>query len=242
MRRRFALAALVLLLPGVAAAQQRPAQRYSADWLVTTQGLSQTWHVQVDGERMRADLSAYELVDLQLWSCPQRAIVRHDLKKIGLVIPYKQRFEEFAYDPAVDLSDLDRREGVEELGPESVNGESAKKFRTTQNGDTVLFWLAKADGVLLKASSSGSPGYALDVRNLKRGPQLASAFDLPAGLARADRTTESAADVASGLLSTLAPSLGSLMQTGQLETLPPEQRARVARECRAAEVPGLFGQ
>jgi hypothetical protein len=197
--------------------------------------------VQVDGERMRADLTAYELVDLQLYTCPQRAIVRHDLKQVGLAAPYKQRYEAFAYDPALDLADLDRREGVETLGDEKVNGESATGHRATQNGDTVLFWLAKADGVLLKASSTRVPGYALEVRNLKRGPQPASAFELPPGLARVDRTGESAADVANGLLSALVPSLGSLMKTGQLETLSAEQRDGVLRECRAVELPGLFG-
>jgi hypothetical protein len=233
---------MVCALASGAVAQSGPPQRYSADWLVASQGLSQTWRVQVDGQRMRADLTAYELVDLQLYTCPQRAIVRHDLRQIGLAIPYRQRYEAFAYDPALDLSDLDRREGVEALGDESVNGESATRFRSTQNGDTVLFWLAKADGVLLKAASTRPPGYALEVRNLKRGPQPASAFELPAGLTRVDRTGESAADLANGLLDSLLPSLASLVKTGRLETLSAEQRDAVLRDCRAVELAGLFGR
>ena len=167
---------------------------------------SQTWHVQVDGDgcappqSVRAGHCSFNTVPARL--------VRHDLKKVGLVIPYKQRFEEFAYDPAVDLSDLDRREGVEELGAESVNGESATSYRATQDGDTILFWLAKTDGVLLKASSTRTPGYALEVRNLKRGPQPASAFELPQGCTRVIARPNSATDVANSLLATLVPSLG----------------------------------
>ena len=242
MSRRVALALSVCLLASAAAAPSRPAQRYSADWRVATQGLSQTWHVQVDGDRMRADLSAYELVDLQLYVCPQHALVRHDLKQIGLVIPYKRRLEAFAYDPAVDLVDLDRREGVEALGAETVNGESATKYRATQDGDSALFGLAQTDGVLLKASSTRAPGYTLEVRNLKRGPQPASAFELPPGLTRVDRTGESASDVANALLASMVPTLGGLVQSGQLETLPPEQHDAVLRECRAADMPSLFGR
>jgi hypothetical protein len=227
---------LIVMLAGVAGADPGPVQRFSADWLVTSQGLSQTWRVLVDGPRMRADLTAYQLVDLQLYACPQRAIVRHDLKKIGLVVPYKQVYEEFAYDPGVDLADLDKREGVEVLGAESVNGESATKYRAAQDGDAVLFWLAKADGVLLKASSTRTPGYALEVRDLKRGPVAASAFEVPEGLTRVDRTGESASDIANTLLASLVPSLGSLVQSGQLETLKGEDRNRVLRDCRVIEL------
>jgi hypothetical protein len=236
MRYGRALAALIITLAGVAGAEPEPVQRYSADWVVTSQGLSQTWRVLVDGPRMRADLEAYQIVDLQLYACPQRAVVRHDLKQIGLVVPYKRVYEEFAYDPAVDLAGLDQREGVEKLGVESVGGESATKYRATQEGDTVLFWLATADGVLLKASSPRTPGYALDVRNLKRGPQAASAFELPEGFARVDRKGEAASDVANILLSSIVPSLGSLMQSGQVETLTAEERNGVLRECRAVEL------
>jgi hypothetical protein len=236
MRARSALTALIVWLAGAAGAEPAPAQRYSADWVVASQGLTQTWRVLVDGPRMRADLEAYQLVDLQLYACPQRAVVRHDLKKIGLVVPYKRVYQDFAYDPAVDLADLDQRDGVEALGAENVNGESATKYRAAQEGDTVLFWLAKADGVLLKASSNRAPGYTLEVRNLKRGPQAASAFELPDGFSRVDRTGESASDVANSLLAAIVPSLGSLMQTGQLETLSTAEREGVARECRTVQL------
>jgi hypothetical protein len=231
---RVALVLLAFVLAAPAAAQERPAQRYAASWQLTTQGVSQTWRVRVDGERLRADLSAYELVDLQVYVCPQHAIVRHDLKKVALVIPYKRRYEELAYDPSLDLADLDRREGVEALGLETVNGEPARRHRATQNGDTALFWLAEKDGVLLKASSTRAPGYALEVRDLVRGPQPAGAFELPAGLARVDRTREPAEGVVRGLLTALVPALGNL------GSLPAEQRDGVLRECRPADLGGFF--
>ena len=68
--------ALLTIWLAIAASDAAAPQRYSADWEISAQGaLSQTWHVQVDGGRIRADLTAWELVGLRLYACPQRGIV-----------------------------------------------------------------------------------------------------------------------------------------------------------------------
>jgi hypothetical protein len=118
-------------------------------------------------------------------------LLRHDLGKAWLVMPRMAALAELPGEVLARLGQVIQGTDLKPLGTETVNGVTAVKHQATGTF-TGLVWLSRS-GIPIKLdgqrrSDSGPRRLLLEQRNVAPGPQAASLFEPPAGLARIQMT------------------------------------------------------
>ena len=121
-------------------------------------------------------------------------LLRHDLGKAWLVMPRMHALAELPGEVLARLGQAIQGTDLKPIGTETLNGIAAVKHRATGTF-TGTVWLSRS-GILVKLDGQrrvegGARRLFLEQRNIAPGPQPASLFEPPAGLARIQMTDPS---------------------------------------------------
>lgn len=171
-----------LLPPAALRADDAPpftmAKQYSADMTITSnQGFNMTSHTAMDGDKVRSDMQMSNGMAVS-------TIIRKDQKKLYHILVAQKMVMVADFDP----TKMDNASAVvngpkgkfELVGPDSVDGVAATKYKVTSDGKVSYFWIdTTTKNPLQMAAEDGS--YTVRWKNYKPGPQDASLFEPPAG-------------------------------------------------------------
>jgi hypothetical protein len=174
------LAAAVLLIlsfaPASAADWLRPDVAYAATRTMQAGGMTISGPVHYDGGKERFEMT--------MEGRQQVMIRREDKQLLYMVMPQMGMGMEMrlggpkAMPGARDYAELQ----PEEVGRETVAGEATTKYRVSAEGGTIFIW-ATDDGIPLRMEGESPEGrFVMELSDLKRGPQPAELFEVPAGI------------------------------------------------------------
>jgi len=151
------------------------AQEFSADMVMTQQGVTTNAKVFMSGEKSRMETPG------------SISISRMDKKVMWILMPEQKMYMEQAFDPSKMMVSSGKVEGELErtpLGKDTVGGRVADKYKVTYEiqgmKNEMYQWIESGSSFPLKtASIDGS--WSAEYRNIKTGPQPDSLFELPAG-------------------------------------------------------------
>lgn len=167
----FALAALFV----VSLAATVFAQEFSADMVMTQQGVTTNAKVFMSGEKSRMETPG------------SVSISRMDKKVMWLLMPDQKMYMEQAFDPSKMMASSEKVEGELErtpLGKDTVDGRVTDKYKVTYEiqgiRNEMYQWIESGSNFPIKtASLDGS--WSAEYKNIKTGPQPDSLFEVPAG-------------------------------------------------------------
>jgi hypothetical protein len=155
----------------------KPLAQFSADQVMHVGGQTMSGKIYVDGSNMRTEMQAPGM------PAPTVSIVSGERKTIWIIMPGNMYMERSIED-SDDTSHVawTRPESLEPLGRETIDGHVCEKFRIRSSAD-LFFYLSADDGAPVRLlSADGS--IRIDWKNVKKGPQPAALFQLPAGATR----------------------------------------------------------
>ncbi len=149
-------------------------QDFSADMVSTANGQSFQGKIYVSQEKTRMDM-------------PQNAVITRFDKNVTWMIVHEQRmYMEQPLDPTMRAKVSKEMPGEVErvaLGPETVEGKPAQKFKITYTENRkqtqIYQWVGEADIPVKIEAVDGS--WSVEYRNLEAGPQPDSLFEVPDG-------------------------------------------------------------
>jgi len=192
-----ALAAMILVAaPAWADKLPLPKAAYSADVIFFTKGKQSTGHINVDGPKERRQAKNAAGID-------KTTIIRRDQGKAGLVYDLKPNRKlavamrmaaaEAAGEIGAPGTDIDAFYGADAVpqGPETIDGLLTTKYAIKIDGGPDLVvnatvW-ATDDGIIVRVvgktsiDTDAAPS-RMELKNIMRGPQDPSLFEVPAGL------------------------------------------------------------
>jgi hypothetical protein len=170
-----------------------PKASYSADVLFFTKGKEFSGHINVDGPKERRQARNAAGVDTTIIIRRDQGKV-YDLKpKRHLAVGLRIAAAEAAGDIGAAGTDVDTFYGTdaESQGPETIDGLLTTKYAIKIDGGPDLVvnatvW-ATDDGIIVKVIGKTSidadkPPSRMELKNIVRGPQDASLFELPPGM------------------------------------------------------------
>lgn len=151
------------------------AQEFSADMVMTQQGVTTNAKVFMSGEKSRMETSG------------SISISRMDKKVMWILMPEQKMYMEQAFDPGKMMVSSGKVEGELErtpLGKDTVDGRVAEKYKVTYEiqgtRNEMYQWIEGGSNFPLKtASLDGS--WSAEYRNINTGPQPDSLFEVPDG-------------------------------------------------------------
>lgn len=175
MKRTIASACIALLLMTTAAL----AVEFSADQVVKAKGMG-SFDAKINFTekkwRTEANVAGQHTI----------SIVRTDKNVTWVLMPEEKMYMENKIDPSQRIATSKKMTGEikrEKLGRESVNGINCEKSKITYKEGTktasVYLWLSD-DGLPVK-SEAADGSWSSEMKNIKKGPQAASLFEIPAG-------------------------------------------------------------
>jgi len=166
---------LCILLLGSAAF----AVEYSAEYVTTVDGEKTTSKMfyAKDKCRMEVETEAGRSI----------SICRFDKDVMWTLMPEQKMYMETELpEPGEEgyMGDYDKKELGKKIGSEKINGEMCDKYKVyadkEEKDDFMYVWISQKDSIVMKtASSDGS--VTTEVKNLKKGKQAASLFEIPEG-------------------------------------------------------------
>jgi hypothetical protein len=178
MKRLLALAcALLFASPLLAQAAVKPVDQFTADQVIIVGGQTMSGKIYVDGGNLRTEMQAPGM------PAPAVSIVNGARNTIWIIMPgnmYMERSIETSDD--VSHAAWTRPEALEPIGREPIDGQVCEKFRIRSSAD--LFFYLSADGGAPVRLLSADGSIRIDWKNVKKGPQPAALFQLPAGATR----------------------------------------------------------
>lgn len=178
----FGFCLLVSLVPAALAAPDwlRPDAAYSATRVMRVGGLEISGPLHYD--------SGKERFEMTMEGTQQIMIRREDKDRLYMIMPQMGMGMEIplggpqAMPSPDDYAELQ----PEEMGRETLNGEDVTRYRveTDDAGQSfsVIVW-ATDDGIPLRVEGESAEGrFEMEMRDLKRGPQPAELFEVPAGI------------------------------------------------------------
>jgi len=167
-------------LPARSAVLTPPETGYSATRIVTTGGNEISGKVYSQGRNERWEMTVQGMRHV--------SILQHDAGRAFLYMPDMNMAMTMNTADAEKYGVSDIFTGIEAevAGRDVVNGEETTRYRiapSPKNGNTeTMVWLTD-DGIPVKAEGQGSQGdFSMELKDLKRGPQDGSLFQLPDGV------------------------------------------------------------
>jgi hypothetical protein len=179
--------------PAIADKLPLPTAAYSADVVFESKGREYGGHMNMDGVKERLDITDAN-------GKPSEKIIRRDLGKVfdlrpqrHLAVAMRIAAAEAAGETGAPGVDVDSFYGIEATpqGNETIAGMPTTKYAINVEagpGLTVnaMVW-ATDDGIIVRATGKTSldpenPPARMELRNIVRGPQDPSLFELPAGM------------------------------------------------------------
>lgn len=161
------------------------------DWLRPDAAYSATRVMRAGGHEISGPLhydSGKERFEMTMEGARQIMIRREDKDRLYMIMPQMGMGMEIplggpqAMPSPDDYAELQ----PEEIGRETLHGEDVTKYRVEANdaGESysVFVW-ATDDGIPLRVEGESAEGrFEMEMRDLKRGPQPAELFEVPAGI------------------------------------------------------------
>ena len=168
---------VVVLFFGLAAgtfAAVKPADRFSAEQVMTVRGQVLNGKIYVDAGNMRTEMQPAGAPE------PMVSIVNGAKRTLWMIMPGNMYIEKtLDQDEDASRAAWTSPEKLEPLGREQVDGVECEKFRV-KGDEEMLFFVSAKDGHPVRMVS-GDGKLRIDWKNVKPGPQPASLFELPAG-------------------------------------------------------------
>lgn len=167
-------AGVLFAVNAVAAPDIRPTVDYSAEMTIVAgqeQGTAKVYH---SGSADRRDMEM----------AGQKMTMISDTKEMLMIVPGTGMAMRMSVpnDPVSQVYARAEEAKFEIVDKETVSGEATTKYRINEPEARGHVWLTD-DGILMRARMTSDHGdVAIDVTNLKRGPQESSLFQPPAGL------------------------------------------------------------
>ena len=167
------VAVLCLLVPGIS--EGAAGTHFSANMISTSQGRTFEAKIYVGENKMRMDM-------------PQNImIVRMDRNTSYMIMPSQGMYMEQPIDRSKMMKTSKEVEGELErvaMGPESVNGQAAQKFKVTyrdgQAQAQMFQWIGDSEIPVKMAAVDGS--WSVEYRDISKGTPDDSLFEIPVGL------------------------------------------------------------
>lgn len=165
----------VLVFFAVSLAVTAFAQEFSADMVMTQNGVTTNAKVFMSGQKSRMEAPG------------SISISRMDKKVMWILMPEQKMYMEQAFDPSKMMASSEKVEGELErtpLGKDTVDGKVTDKYKVTYEiqgmRNEMYQWIESGFNFPIKTSSlDGS--WSAEYRNIKTGPQPDSLFEVPAG-------------------------------------------------------------
>lgn len=169
--RRLLFSALLVL--GLKAFAAQPAERFSADQVMSVQGRQLKGRIFVDGGNMRSETAIEGGPEMV-------SIVNAEQQVVWILMPGNMYLENaVAQDDDVSRKAWTDADSRELLGSETINGQVCDKFRI--KGAQDLYFYANQETGLPVLMTSADGKVRIEWSNAKEGPQPAALFQLPAG-------------------------------------------------------------
>ncbi len=167
-------ASLVLAFAVAAAPTIRPTVDYSADMAIAAGKEHGTGHISHSGASDRREMTM----------AGHKMTMISDAQQMVMIVPGTGMAMRMSVpkDPVSQVYEQAKEADFKAVGKEIINGEATTKYEVTDDQAKGHVWLT-SDGILMRARMNSTQGdVAIDVSNVKRGPQDASLFEVPKGL------------------------------------------------------------
>jgi len=153
---------------------------YSADIVNKVKGRTYNSKIYFSKEKIRNEMTqaGHSMI----------SIIRLDKKVMYSIMPEQKMYMQMAMQPEKTLGMTDKVPGQvdrKKVGRENVNGVGCDKYlatyvnKATGVKDSVYLWLSADNIPMRTADLKGT--YLMEIKNLKKGPQPNSLFEVPAG-------------------------------------------------------------
>ncbi len=169
------LVATVLAFALSVSAATKPAEQFSADQVMTTDGRVINARIFVDNGNARSEMVIPDA------NMPTVSIVNKSKRVLYIIMPNNMYMEK-TLDQDNDLARTawSNPDYLKPVGSESVDGVACEKYRMDSDGKAYFFYVNAKNGAPVRMV--GSDGrMRIDWKNVKLGPQPASLFEPPAG-------------------------------------------------------------
>lgn len=176
MKRIFACAVACLIgsaLHGVAAV--KPVDQFSAEQVMVIHGQTLKGRIFVDRGNLRTEMQPPGMPE------PTVSIINGAQKLIWIIMPGNMYMEK-SIETGEDMSHAawTSPDKLEPVGRETIDGIACEKFRIRGGQQEMIYYLREQDGLPVRMVSADGK-VRIDWSNVRKGPQPAHLFQLPAG-------------------------------------------------------------
>ncbi|MEA3493968.1 MAG: DUF4412 domain-containing protein [Candidatus Margulisiibacteriota bacterium] len=174
----FSLVSVFVMVSILGCAGPSATKEFSADMVMKFGGMTQRGKIYVANNKWRTDMTVY--------GKKATSIIRADKKTVWSLMPGQKTYMEMKYTEDKSRGLTTKMPGEmnrKKVGSGKVNGVMCDKYKITYKSggksETVYQWLSKDMIPVRTKTADGS--WMVEYKNIKRGKQPASVFELPAG-------------------------------------------------------------